>query len=391
MKRIVSSAIVALLVGFAGQVLAEVEKVEVQGQAAIMDNDQAAARDKAIDDALRKAVESAVGTMISSETITENYQLISDKIYSKAEGYVNKYRITDERTEDQVVIVEITAEVSVGSITNDLEALKSLLKRKNMPRVLLMISEQNIGMNGPAYWWAKTGRTSINMRTSENTVMEAMREKGFTFIDTEVLTGKKTVRMPVAKVSDKQAMRVAELTDAEIVIVGQAVAKELGKVDPSVRFLAAQAEVNARVINTDDGKIIAVATSRGHGHQLDAKFAGSLALENAGKDLAKKLVEKISKVWVSETSGTAQIRMTVVGFKNRRHLNDFMKVLRNRIRSVKNVVERRMQGGKAVLSIELAGDARAMATELEAKDFGGAFSIEVTAVSNNAITVKLLP
>jgi hypothetical protein len=39
----------------------------------------------------------------------------------------------------------------------------------------------------------------------------------------------------------------------------------------------------------------------------------------------------------------------------------------------------------------LAGDARALATELEAKDFGGAFKIEVEEVTGNAITVKLLP
>ena len=32
-----------------------------------------------------------------------------------------------------------------------------------------------------------------------------------------------------------------------------------------------------------------------------------------------------------------------------------------------------------------------MATELEAKDFGGKFKLEVVKVSTNALTVKLLP
>jgi len=42
------------------------------------------ARDHAIKDALRKAVEQAVGTFIFSETVVENYEVLSDRIYSKA-------------------------------------------------------------------------------------------------------------------------------------------------------------------------------------------------------------------------------------------------------------------------------------------------------------------
>ncbi len=370
---------------------ADVEKVESQGQAAILDGDKAAAHDKAIDDALRKAVESTVGTMISSETITENYQLISDRIYSQAEGYVRKYQVVDEKEEDGVIIVEIKAEVSVGAVSKDLDGLKTLLKRKNMPKVMIMIAEQNIGMNGPAYWWGKSGPVSMQMSVVENSMMEVMRDKGFSFVDTEVLSGTKKIGMPVSRLSDKQAMRVADLSDAQILVVGQAVAKDLGKVDPAVRFLAAQAEINARVINTDNGKIIAVASAIGKGHHLDAKFAGNQALKRAGKKLANTLIAKIAKVWVEETSGTNEIRMTVTGFKNRKHLVGFIKVLRNRVRSVKDVREKRMRSGKAVLEVDLAGETRAMATELEAKDFGGEFRIEVTEVTENSIGVKLLP
>ena len=59
-------------------------KVEAVGQAAIYGKDVAQARDKAIDDARRKAVEQAIGSMVSSETVTENFQLISDKILSNS-------------------------------------------------------------------------------------------------------------------------------------------------------------------------------------------------------------------------------------------------------------------------------------------------------------------
>ena len=75
-------------------------EVTAVGQAAIMSNDVSMARDKAIEDALRKAVEQAVGAMVSSETVTQNYELLSDKILSKSKGYVRSYKIATEKKGD---------------------------------------------------------------------------------------------------------------------------------------------------------------------------------------------------------------------------------------------------------------------------------------------------
>ncbi|MCK7503639.1 MAG: hypothetical protein MZV70_05675 [Desulfobacterales bacterium] len=52
--------------------------------------------DQAISDALRKAVEQGVGAYIDGETRVENFQLISDRIYSRASGFVSSYRVIHE-------------------------------------------------------------------------------------------------------------------------------------------------------------------------------------------------------------------------------------------------------------------------------------------------------
>ena len=261
----------------------EIEEVEATGQAAIFDDDKAAARDKAVDDALRKAVESAVGTMISSETITENYQLISDKIYSQAEGYVKKYKITDERAEENVYIVEIEAKVAVGAVSTDLDSLKTLLRRKGMPKMIIMIAEQNVGRNRPNYWWGKGGVVATDMRVVENTLMEIMKEKGFTFVDPEILTGKKSVSSPVAYLSDKQARRMASVTDAEIILVGKAIARDIGKTWEGTRLRSASAEVAVRAINTDNGEIIAVAMEQATVPHISPTIAGNQAFSDRCK------------------------------------------------------------------------------------------------------------
>ena len=105
-----------------------------------------AARDKALDDARRKAVEQAVGAVISSSTVTENFELLEDKIFSQAAGYVRSYVVVDEsRDADGIYSVTIDCEVSAGKIDSDLAAIQNLLAQKQMPRVLVMVSEQNVG------------------------------------------------------------------------------------------------------------------------------------------------------------------------------------------------------------------------------------------------------
>jgi hypothetical protein len=367
---------------------ADVEKVEVRGEAAIIDGDKAAARDKAIDDALRKAVEQAVGALVSAETITENYQLLSDRIYSKAEGYVRNYKILSEREDSGVIQVEIRAEVATGAVSSDMQGLETLFKRKGKPKMLLMIAEQNIGQADPAYWWGKSGPMAIDLRTAEVTLMEILTKKGFTFVDPEVLAGQKSINLPVALVSDQQGMRVAKSSDAQILVVGQAMAKDIGRTwDTNMR--SANATVSVRVINTDNGHVIAQASKSGNAYHLDARSAGQLALKNATVALADDLMDQIGKKWVAETSGATDVRMIVKGVTTRKQLTQFISILRDRVRSVKDVREVSMKAGQAELAVELAGETRALATELEGKDFGE-LKIEVGKVTANTLDVTLL-
>jgi len=370
---------------------ADAQDIEATGEASIYDNDKAQARDKAIDDALRKAVESAVGTMVSSETITENYQLISDRIYSKAEGYVKKYKILEEKASEGVFIVKVQAQVAVGAVSADLDGIKSLLKRKGMPKVIIMVAEQNVGMNDAAGWWTKGGPTvSTDMQVVENTLMELMRDKGFTFVDHEVLAGKKKIEGAISNLSDKQAREIASVTDAEIILVGKAIAKEIGKTMEGSNLRSADAEVAVRAINTDNGEIIAVTSDRATVPHLSPATAGSLALKKASEKVAGKLIAGIAKKWTEDTSGANRILMKVNGVKNNQLLSKFINALRNQIRGVKEVNQQKLKQGTAVLDVMLAGDTKSMAAEMEAKDYGGAFKIEVEEVSPNSMTIKLV-
>ncbi len=64
----------------------ETQKITAKGEGWYEGADHLVGKDKAVKDALVKALEQAVGTMVSSETRIQNFQLLNDNIYTRTEG-----------------------------------------------------------------------------------------------------------------------------------------------------------------------------------------------------------------------------------------------------------------------------------------------------------------
>src|SRR5437763_994937 len=84
-----------------------------QGEAAILDGDRPAARQTAIDDALRRAVEMAAGTRVSSTTETKDFQVRMDRVLTHAQGFVRRYEIVNEGLDG--VVVQVTVRAFIGT------------------------------------------------------------------------------------------------------------------------------------------------------------------------------------------------------------------------------------------------------------------------------------
>ena len=151
-----------------------------EGVGVIVDDNTAMARDQAIQDALRLVVEQAAGTMVSSETLVQNYEVLRDRIYSQSQGYIQRYEVTDESIQGNLYKVTIQAAVAEGNLKNDIQALGLLMARKNMPRVMIMVAEQNVGMHYYSYWWGvKAGTADLSI--TENVLMEKLTQQRLSY------------------------------------------------------------------------------------------------------------------------------------------------------------------------------------------------------------------
>jgi len=353
--------------------------VTARGQAAIVNNDKAMARDKAIEDALRRAVEQVVGTMVTSETKTRDFQLLEDNIYTHSKGYVESYKIVSEKVEDNVYIVDIQAEVSSGKIEGKLKAIGIAISRKGKPRVMFLIAEQNVGQETPSYWWGTTASVS-DIGIVENTMINIFQKNGFTVIDRQAVSGKIKVKdaYRVASLTSDAAKSIANQTDAQIVIFGQAIAKSLGNqpigTSPdSPKYPTASANISVRALNTDNGEILATATGE-HVYPHPSEIsAGNNALKMAAEKVANQLIDGIMEKWNQELSGGQMVSIDITGIDDPSFLSEFKNFLTQQVRGVQGVQIRKFKKPDASLDIDYKGKGQDLGLELSGKKIGKLF------------------
>lgn len=150
--------------------------VTAVGQAQIVDGNDAQARQKAIGYALRTAVEEGVGTLIDSKTKVVNFQVLQDRIYSRASGYVAGYDVlSEEKAPDgSMYTVTIQADVQTASIKSDLRAIGILMEQVGNPRFMAVYMPETM---------SSANRYSRVVRAAEQAINGVFARKSFIVLD----------------------------------------------------------------------------------------------------------------------------------------------------------------------------------------------------------------
>lgn len=366
----------------------ESKTVAAEGVAVIQNGAVDIARDAALEDAQKRAVEQAIGILIDSQTQVENYQLISDKILSQTKGYIKRYNISGEVTEGTLLRVRITAEVSLGKLNDDLSGIGILLGQMHKPRTLVMIAEQNIGQEIYAWWLGVHGQQT-DVGVVENTIMDIFTQKGFEFVDHQVAAKeiRVTAAYKVQNLTADQAKVLGNQADAEVVIVGKAVSKLYGELGGGMKSV--QADISARAVRTDTGQVIASATTHAAAVHISETSAGIEALKKAAAEASDQMLTKILAVYSKEAGGLRSINITINGLDKTQFVK-FKDMLRKQVRSIKELHERGFSGTTAKISVDSKSSTQVLSDELLSRDFG-TFSVEITGSTANSLEMKVAP
>jgi hypothetical protein len=366
----------------------ETKTVTAEGVADIQSGAKDAARDAALKDAQKRAVEQVIGTLIDTQTRVENYQLISDKILSQTKNYIRHYSIAGETLEDTLLRVRINAEVSLGHLAYDLSGIGILLGQMHKTRTMIMIAERNIGHEWYA-WWRGYHRQQTDIGVVENAFIDVFTKNGFEFIDHETAAQeiKVTSAYKTQDLTAEQARTLGNQAGAEVVIVGKAVSKLYGDTEGGMKSV--QADLSVMAIRTDTEQIIASSTTHGAAVHIIDETAGIEALRKAANDAARQMAGKILTVYSREAGNTRSVHITVIGL-NKTQFVKFKDVLKNQVRSIKDLHEQSFSGSTAKISVDAKGSAQAVSDELLLKDFG-TFAVEMVGSTANFLELKVIP
>ncbi|MFQ5964336.1 MAG: hypothetical protein ACE5KZ_08640 [Candidatus Scalinduaceae bacterium] len=333
----------------------ETKKVIVDGVGAIIGNDRARARDEAIRDAYRRAIEKGTGVEIEAETKMEMLIVLKDIVQARSSGYVRKWDITDEGVrDDNLYFVTITAEVVKGFIKkDDTEALKIIIDLMGNPRFMVLVGETNIGEKPP-------------YSVLEAELTESMTGYGYHSIDPEqkkLIENTEQARKAKGG-NNVEARELALRMQADVVIVGKVYTEKLPKNEyfRGTNWVSTKAYSSIKAIIAETGQILDVKSPQQAGTGLTYWDAGTKAIKQCGQDLANNLIWNIPLHIGSSQAKTIQVVV------NNLSSSDFAKLagkLRN-LRNVTNVFPRGWEKDKpAIYDVKTTGSAEDLATRIE--------------------------
>jgi hypothetical protein len=369
----------------------QAQTITAEGVGAVVGGDRAIARDQAIQDALRKAVEQAVGILVSSETMVQNFQTLNDKIYTQTQGYVQNYRVLSETPGPNVHQVTIQATVAIGDLEKDLQALGFLLGQVGKPRIMILVAEQQIGQQSFNYWWGTARATQADLNIAENTIMDRFREKGFDIVDPQAQAG--NIKIPpayqVVELSNQNAITLGKQVDAEIVIVGKALARMSGNI-AGTAMKSIQANVSMRAIQIDNARVLSSGAENAAAVHIDEVTGGSEAIKKASVKMSDKMMDDILKNFQKRVGASTTVQLTVTGLAGADDVRKFKTSVLGQVRGVEGIHERSFAENVVKMDVEIKGSAQTLSQEISRKTFPD-FNLRVIRSSWNTLEVQVSP
>jgi hypothetical protein len=343
-------------------------KVRAEGMAVIINNRTDIAREKALDAALRSAVEKVVGVMISSSSEVENFALKMDRILSESKGFVNTYKIVaDNRQQDEWVVV-IDAEVSRDKLKDRLEAISLIIARKAKPRLMLLFAE-------------KAQKDAI----AEAAMSRYFMGQGFKLVDAQTIRKDRTGELPQ---DPKSVSRLAGQYGAEIVLMGGVEAATTSFNVGGIEMHRNQVTVSLKVINGDTGEVIATDSKGGSAPGMKGDI--KKITEESAEKLARQMMEEVLEKWSSELVNTVTVKLIVSGLDSYEALMQFKDGLSTEVKGFKNLQQRAYQRGEAELDVEIRGNSQGLADDVAAMTLNKK-KVKILGITANRVEASVLP
>jgi uncharacterized protein YbjQ (UPF0145 family) len=362
--------------------------IVVIGTGKIYGKNSARAREEAIANGLLSAVEDVAVELLPPESLARNFQTFNDLLNGQTGKFVQGYRVLAELPLKQTYRVVVEANVFTSRLKIFLSDAGILLSEKFLPKILVLISEQNIKDLSPTYWWGQ--KPNLKKAISVSTLLKTMENKGFPTIDFRQIPKNTFDDHTYDKpdLNDHQAVNLGLKVQADVVIIGTSVAERTPNImGQSIRSF--KGIVSARAIRTDTGEEIAATIQSVVTTNTDETAGVRDTFSDAGSLAGEALVSQIVYAWQKDEQQYNLVEVIVEGTDNLANFEKFRRII-TQMSGVKNLQTKEMKADEVTITLEFQGDAKTLADALMLKTFES-IGINIYEVSHNHLKIQLVP
>jgi hypothetical protein len=334
--------------------------------------------------AKRDAVEKGIGMILLSRTEVENFQLKRDQVVTKTLGAVKDYEILAKgQSAEGGWECTIKATLSRTTLHDDLAAFHILLESMEKPKVMVIVTENNVGNDEP-----------VN-RAAESAIIKFLKDPyDFELVDPSVVASIRSSEAKMARIAGDAAAaaQIASAYGAQVVIVGDAIGRVAEGLSQNLGGMkSVQADVTLRAINCATGRIIAAADAHGAQVHISPNTAGTKAIAKAATKASENLLDAVIEDWNKLLNNGMQLAVTVQGVTTFRTKNAVVQTLRS-ISGVSAVRERGWNSTSNMLQadVQYKGNANGFATQTDGYKMSmGGGSLAITGLEGTRVGIAV--
>lgn len=343
--------------------------VDAEGSALIVNGDKAHAKEQAKRQAYRDAIEKGIGAYVEGITEMKDFEVVKDKVFSKAQGLVTDFKIVREWVDEENVY-HIRANCTVSTVKLDGVLGPVVIDALGNPRVMVVVDESIDGENP-------------FLSTVEGEVLSVFEKAGYLLVDPQTAKGLHAREYDLAKETGDTAklQELARSFQADVIIYGRAqgVTYAKQKVE-GVSVFGVRSQLQLKAIITQTAYVLGTETPEFKERGTSAQDGAVKGLRKAAAAGAKSLVHKVAYSLVSGSAGgvpgrTVKVLVTDIGFSGARTLKAGLE----EAKGITAVYQRAFANRKLELDVNTEGNAEDLAVVLES------LGLEISSLTANTI------
>lgn len=338
---------------------------------------ESAAREAAVQDALRRGVAQVALELADRGLLAAGLEALESQVLSKASSFVSAYAPQAQAKGGQGYAALVSLTVDRAALAKALAAAGLAKTQLKSPPVLALISQESAPGAPPSYWWA-AGETQPALPPL---VAQALKDLGLPVLEPAAIAGRVPDQDHQPVLSEERAAALGRSLGAGLVL--------LGRLRPyPASGAGAPPLVQVMAIEAAGGKILA--SEESEAPQLPpGPEANERVAILARQGLMRLLAQAVGGL-PAEVLAEQELALNLTGLRSLADLVRFEQTLRQLTPLVVEVRRDSLGGGRAGIRVKARGSAERLGQEILAQNFGD-FLVNVVRTSPQGLDLRLMP